>query len=41
MPAQASGSATELEVARAIAYIANAANAQFEEPAAPAAQQDE
>ena len=41
MPAQAGGSATELEVARAVAYMANAAGAQFEEPAAPAAQQGE
>ena len=41
MPAQAGGSATELEVARAVAYMANAAGAQFEEPAAPAARQGE
>lgn len=34
MPAQAGGAASELEVARAVAYMANAAGAQFEEPAA-------
>ena len=38
MPAQAGGAASELEVARAVAYMANAAGGKFEEPAAPAAE---
>ena len=38
MPAQAGGVASELEVARAVAYMANAAGGKFEEPAAPAAE---
>ncbi|MBL8286594.1 MAG: cytochrome c5 family protein [Rubrivivax sp.] len=37
MPPQASGDTSELEVARAVAYIANNGGAKFAEPAAPAA----
>jgi cytochrome c5 len=37
MPPQAGGEFGEVEVARAVAYLANAAGAKFAEPAAPAA----
>ena len=37
MPTQAGGEFSDLEVSRAVAYMANAAGAKFAEPAAPAA----
>lgn len=37
MPAQGGGDVADLEVARAVAYMANAGGAKFEEPKAPAA----
>jgi cytochrome c5 len=37
MPAQGGGDQTDLEVARAVVYMANAAGAKFDEPKAPAA----
>ena len=37
MPAQAGGDYSDLEIARAVAYLANSAGAKFAEPAAPAA----
>jgi len=37
MPAQGGGAQSELEVARAVVYMANAGGAKFDEPKAPAA----
>lgn len=37
MPAQGGGAQTDLEVARAVVYMANAGGAKFDEPKAPAA----
>jgi hypothetical protein len=37
MPAQGGGAQSDLEVARAVAYMANAGGAKFDEPKAPAA----
>jgi cytochrome c5 len=37
MPAQAGGAQTDLEIARAVVYMANAGGAKFDEPKAPAA----
>lgn len=37
MPSQAGGDASDLEVARAVAYLSNNGGAKFAEPAAPAA----
>jgi cytochrome c5 len=37
MPTQAGGEFSDLEVSRAVAYMANAGGAKFAEPAAPAA----
>lgn len=37
MPAQAGGDFTDVEIARAVAYLANSGGAKFAEPAAPAA----
>lgn len=37
MPAQGGGAQSDLEIARAVAYMANAAGGKFDEPKAPAA----
>jgi len=39
MPAQGGGDQADLEIARAVVYMANAGGAKFEEPKAPAAQE--
>ena len=38
MPAQGGGDLSDLEITRAVAFLANAGGAKFEEPAAPAAE---